>query len=394
MNIKLIFTLILFSSLNILVAQKVKKERVKVNVYQKALDKKMEGKTYHIMIDYDYLNTVKTVQEMTFEKYMYEQYINQQEKEKEKSGFQKIGEKIAGNVLANTADIETIGMLIKMSLEEQLKKREEINENKRLYHFYNSETVQQHIEIKGRESTLSKTNADFVITIRPEKLNYKKYARDNTGAYHYSIWSSLKLNYNVYEGGRKVIKKGSVESDLTEINTNVYSSKALLEVAWNETIHHPHTKQTIEEMNTKSFFDCVDILSEELSDIYGEYSKEHEFTLGVIKAKKYNYDDVENAKKELIAGLNKLITVQHDAEDNFRSVINTTINVLKEHNPTNKKARINNDVFAAIQLNMSYAYLFLGEFENATIAANNASKKYPKASKKVTDLAKDFKSRF
>jgi hypothetical protein len=93
------------------------------------------------------------------------------------------------------------------------------------------------------------------------------------------------------------------------------------------------------------------------------YSKVRDtLTLYRIEAKKFNYDDYQQAFEAANLSYNLLAADYNTAVEKLNTAISTWFKILEEFNPDDKKGRITTDIALATYLNLATAYIWLNEY--------------------------------
>ena len=193
----------------------------------------------------------------------------------------------------------------------------------------------------------------------------------------------------IYEGYVEVTNK-----EMT-VNTKYYDSRNALQRYWSS-----GKEGFLNSLDTKVSKLSMEATSDELNSLYGVTKVTRNISVWLIKGKKYDYADYQSAYEFAVMGYGKLTEEGSNAKafEYIKKGISAWENALKESEPKNKKARVNDKVTAATRMNLSEAYIWINDYSNAELQLDKTRfldlNKYSKLAKKQKVLLDDQKARF
>ncbi len=117
------------------------------------------------------------------------------------------------------------------------------------------------------------------------------------------------------------------------------------------------------------------------------------------KGKKFNYDNLFSTLKKAQRALENITIERNNSVETLKECINTWEKELELIEPKNKKARINNTIGQALQLNIIEAKILIGDYKGAMEQCDlldmnpDIKKKYRNKAEKLREFMKDEKRR-
>jgi hypothetical protein len=109
-------------------------------------------------------------------------------------------------------------------------------------------------------------------------------------------------------------------------------------------------------------------------------------------AKKLDYSDLDQAQVDVKNGLRDLMINKEGAMSKFTEAIQIWIKALEELDTSDKKARINNKVGAALHINLALVYTLMGDFDSADqeISAVQSNSDFKGGDIKEAEVVREF----
>jgi hypothetical protein len=135
-----------------------------------------------------------------------------------------------------------------------------------------------------------------------------------------------------------------------------------------------------------------------VNDRIGYEITERATSLDYVKSKKDDYQDVEDAYNNAMLGLKSLISNETAAIEKLTKSISQWNTILKESDPSNKKARVDKDLTISINFNLLECYFALkntteGEAVIAALDKLDLSNRERKLKEKYSALFLDLTAR-
>lgn len=149
----------------------------------------------------------------------------------------------------------------------------------------------------------------------------------------------------------------------------------------------------------KIYDNLINEVNRLINNIYGYSNVKRTLKLYTGKSKKHSYDTHLLALRKAQRAYENLTTERQESIDALKKAIEIWENELKEAQPSNKKARINGDIYQAILLNIAEAKTTIGDYNGATDYCDkldvmpDAKNKYIRRSEKLRKFIKDEKLR-
>jgi len=234
-----------------------------------------------------------------------------------------------------------------------------------------------------------------------EKMANKSVKKDgatvvvNTFAYLVRYKHPIKLIIETEAAG--VIYEGYVEATNREMTakTKYYHSREELQNYWTA-----GQNGFLGPLDTRISKLCMEATNDELNSLYGVSKITREISVWLVKGKKYDYADYQSAYEYAVMGYGKLDEEGSNAKafEYIKKGIDGWEAALKESEPKNKKARVNNKVTAVTRLNLAEAYIWINDFSNAELQLDKTRfldlNKFTKLAAKQKELVDDQKARF
>ena len=153
--------------------------------------------------------------------------------------------------------------------------------------------------------------------------------------------------------------------------------------------------RTVEEIALKENLTFINHL---VNDRIGYEITERATSLDYVKSKKDDYQDVEDAYNNAMLGLKSLISNETAAIEKLTKSISQWNTILKESDPSNKKARVDKDLTISINFNLLECYFALkntteGEAVIAALDKLDLSNRERKLKEKYSALFLDLTAR-
>lgn len=141
------------------------------------------------------------------------------------------------------------------------------------------------------------------------------------------------------------------------------------------------------------------LINEYLADNHGFVKKERKSAFYRVESKKMDYTDFQGAYESAYAGYLSLLSDKESAMTKLSDAITKWETILKESDPTNKKARINKNITAVTLLNLAQVYAWTNDFAKAEmslikVTSLKAQKKYERRMGVMKKFYTEQKSRW
>ncbi|HEY0029261.1 MAG TPA: hypothetical protein VGC65_00770 [Bacteroidia bacterium] len=150
------------------------------------------------------------------------------------------------------------------------------------------------------------------------------------------------------------------------LNFSTYSSKHFFTAAEADNYWKTAKASEITAVQDKIVVDNLKAINEMLNSNYGYTPTSRNVMIGYVNEKKL-YDDFKEALNNAKNGYTMIGKPETNAqgEEYLRKAITTWETAMKESNPKNKKARIDEDVTECLLMDLSEAYIWLNDFTKA-----------------------------
>lgn len=199
-----------------------------------------------------------------------------------------------------------------------------------------------------------------------EKTTKKDGVETKTKYYHYEVSATYKFVLRIYKDGEEVYKKENAGSETISGNENKSSSEA-----------YKNFKSKKSDYLKNVTTNKVKAMNSGINEKYCTLNKTTSLRSAHLKPKKHKYDDYDSTFEEMKQGY--LIVAEdenavEEAKENLLKAIEGFKVILKESDPDNKKARINEKITALLYNNIGHCYFMMKEYvpasENYTKAMN------------------------
>lgn len=224
------------------------------------------------------------------------------------------------------------------------------------------------LELKSEEKSTVTTNKDKTTTTT-------KYR-----SYWYEASYKHPINLKVQTPTGEVL----FDETLSEFNEyKLYKSAANKNSA--PSINQAELKEQLEDKIVKENMAAINAL---LNDRFGFPTMTRSISVNIVKPKKHNYDDYDNAFDAVSDGYKTLFDDYPKASEKIKEAIAIWEKALEESNLEDKKARIDADVTIATYFNLIEAYLWLNDYEKVKSYMRTVGKL--KISRKENKLLEDY----
>lgn len=162
----------------------------------------------------------------------------------------------------------------------------------------------------------------------------------------------------------------------------------------------PFTKENVlADLQTKIVDDNMKKMNEYLNSQFGYSKVKDTVILYRVEAKKFNYDDYQQAFEAANMAYSLLASDRKMAVEKLNTSIAAWQKILEEYNPDDKKARIDGDIAIATYLNLASAYIWLDEYMKVEemlvkITTLKPSKNEQKRAEQIKVFSRDQKARW
>ncbi len=243
---------------------------------------------------------------------------------------------------------------------------------------YEKDKMNEAINLAGFEKKDRNTNTvDFKVDVEKYSIKFgdsKKNTRvsttkkdgveTKTNYYSYSCPATFKYILRIYKGSEDLFKKENAGDETVTGGESTSSN-----TAWEK------FSTAKKEYKSKVTAKKLEPLNSAINDKFGFPEKVINMRSAHLKPKKHNYDDYDKVFEHMKEGYIIVAADENnveEAKDAFTKSIEGFEMILKESDPENKKARINNDITALLYLNIGHCYFLMKDY-------TEASKKYAKA---------------
>jgi tetratricopeptide (TPR) repeat protein len=236
---------------------------------------------------------------------------------------------------------------------------------------YRRDAIASNIALAGYDKIGSREDADFIVEVEEYPLRYGEPQRrtqertvkvDGVEKKVTDYWYSNACNYKYVlhifnKAGELLLTKEASGEDNIVGRTESSASKA-----WESygVAVQQHESSVIPEK--------VSMLNSIINNVYCFPVKREDIIAGNVKAKKFDYSDVNAGYELLVAGF-EIVRVNENAIDDaavkFNEAITTFTKVLGESNLEDKKARIDKDITAMLYYNIAVSYFLMKDYTKA-----------------------------
>lgn len=240
-----------------------------------------------------------------------------------------------------------------------------------LYGFENTEP-----ELKSVEKTYYNSS-----TKATEKIN----------SYWYAVQYKHPIGLKIEGPDKSII----IDETLSEFNE--YKTEETAKV---DGKYPPFNKEAfLSKLQEKVVADNMTIVNNYINNQFGFSMVKRKIDIYRVDPKKYTYDDYQTAFENAVAALSVLTSDYKSATEKLKTSIDLWEKALKEFDPNNKKARIDDDIAIATRMNLSEAYIWQNDFVNADLQLTkimglNPSNRQEKAAKAQREFLKEQKTRW
>lgn len=193
-----------------------------------------------------------------------------------------------------------------------------------------------------------------VLTAQKDMVSYKNGSSSTYKANYYHV----NFSYRHPMAVKVVSPDGRDLLSLTPQPLNIYK---IYKSAESQTMPSFNPELLIKTNEEKILQENLGYINALVNDKFGFGKVERKASIYFIKEKGNEYADLQNALNNASSGFNLLDKEPEAARGKLQLAIDTWTNALKESNPSDKKARIDNDVTVAICLNLLEAYFAMGD---------------------------------
>ncbi|MEE4196367.1 MAG: hypothetical protein V2I54_01875 [Bacteroidales bacterium] len=310
-----------------------------------------EIKTYSVEPLLTYAEEVATQQE-EWENEKAEM-IARNEEEKQEYKDKSLGNKLLSNALLDEKKPEDI-----------------VIEEKYFAKVYDPETVSAKISLDGYETG---ENSDLGVLISMNGFDYlveeivEEEKKDDVVKKEYKYKISYRHPMEV-----KLVNRSTDEeifySDMPAFNdykttkTRGFSSKYALQNYWKD-----NNLSVLSKLDEQIKNENLKELDKFLDNQFGYTTLKRTAEIGMVKPRKYDYDEYTSAFENIFMGYSYLLDNAEEARQYIQEAVNLWEAALKESDPDDRKARIDNKVTAITHLNCAQAYVWLNDFQKAKI---------------------------
>jgi len=153
--------------------------------------------------------------------------------------------------------------------------------------------------------------------------------------------------------------------------------------------------RTVEE---KVLAENLTFINHLVNDRIGFEITERETSLDYVSSKKDDFQDVMDAYNSQLLGLKSLVSNETAALEKLSKAVSLWNEILKESDPTNKKARINNEITISIYFNLLECYFAMKNYKDVeqvmtALASCDLSNKNKKLKEKYAEIFLDLEAR-
>jgi hypothetical protein len=231
---------------------------------------------------------------------------------------------------------------------------------------YDSNLLSSYIKLDGFKN--AGDNA-VVITVtlygfdgqQPQLITTQKTVSDKNGShnvnvYHYETQYKHPMSVKVEAPGKGVIMNQSIEA------FNNYSVEKTPESDQPAQMDATSYLKNLEE---RVVVDNLKFINNMLNEKYGFSKAQRNTILYSAESKKENYDDLKSAYDNALAAYNSLIDDKGASLAKLKTSIDTWLKEASEANMNDKKARIDGEVGAMVELNLAEAFMWMDDYDDA-----------------------------
>lgn len=228
-------------------------------------------------------------------------------------------------------------------------------------------------------------------SVEKSYYNSSTKATEKINSYWYAVQYKHPIAIKIEGPDKSII----MDETLTEFND--YKTE---ETAKTDGKHPPFNKESfLSKLQEKAVTDNMTIVNNYINNQYGFSSVKRKVVIYRVDAKKFTYDDYQSAFENAVSALSVLSSDKKSATEKLQISIDLWEKALKEFDPNNKKARIDEDIAIATRMNLSEAYIWLNDFVNADLQLTKImglkpSNRQEKAAKAQREFLQDQKNRW
>lgn len=267
---------------------------------------------------------------------------------------------------------------------------------------YNTEELKPYIKIPGLEPSTDGTGINITLTL--DGFNYSSIIDEKVSGY----------------GGPYFIKVINCKHSMSlKINTpsgeSIYDQLIpdLDKYVTKKTAENTHkTQESLDAYWVKNDVDFLTKLDDEVTkanlskvtqfieDNFGTVKKSMTFEFATVVPKKLNYDDYKQASDLIVNGLTLYgdLSQREQAIADIKQAIDLWETALKESNPADKKARIDEDITAETRLNCAMAYIWINDFTKAKLHLSKIKlldiRRYNRKAENLLPFVEDLEKRY
>jgi hypothetical protein len=193
-----------------------------------------------------------------------------------------------------------------------------------------------------------------VLSVQKDMVSYSKGNSSTYKATYYHVEFSYRHPMSV----KLVLPGGKELMNLTPQQLNAYK---IYKSAETEAIPQVNSEMMIKTNEEKILQDNLKFINDLVNDQFGFGKTQRTAVIYYVKEKGNDYSDMTTALNDASSGFNLFDKDNETARAKLLSAISTWNKMLKESNPSDKKARVDKDVTIAICFNLLEAYCALGD---------------------------------
>lgn len=237
----------------------------------------------------------------------------------------------------------------------------------------NANSISASVKIDGFTMNAASGTKIILVFDGFEKGQIKETVKGNPPAQKYSYQVQYRhpvtLKIEVAGKGLVVNERIPGTDQFRTHSTKEFDTRAEYQMWWME-----NEELFWNERQSQIIYDLTTQINNYLNEQYGFPVKNYTAEINTVKSKDYDYSDYLKAYQEASAAL-QMVNFPNktaDTQAKLRSAIAIWNEALKESDITNRKARIDRQVTAATYVNLCEAYIWLMDYDNAEMAANQA----------------------
>ncbi|MCX6256771.1 MAG: hypothetical protein NTW49_02560 [Bacteroidia bacterium] len=226
-----------------------------------------------------------------------------------------------------------------------------------------------YIKLTGYEKS---NNSNLIVTFVAHGVEWlepkinESYTNSSTGQPKKQY--SEEIKYRSPVSVKVVSADGKTILDETVEKTNEYRSWSSNKYDSNEQLQaNSDPEKVIPGLEQKILEDNLKIANEYLNEKCGSSIMQRKTILFNVESKKLDYSDYQQAYISAMEGYTLLIDNPSEAAKKLQSSITIWENAMKESNPKDKKARVNEEITIATVFNLAEAYMWTNDFTKAKL---------------------------